>query len=782
MIDQAILKSSFIGRDGYRWWLGQVPPNSTPSQDTWGERVPVRILGYHPEDGSILPDDQLPLALISKPTTAGAGNRASSAIEGGEFVIGFFLDGDDGQQPIITGVIDKSVSRSEISSTDANNRKSTGFFSTNYYSQNNIPAWRVSAAQKNPDPEPVSETLQTVAGGGDGNNQGRVTESSGKDNSSNERGDDGGAPVPSNSDSEERDKLDEPIIGPNNCGKSDVARVRIALAKIVSIIKGVKKYYQFYVVGTLNKITDVIGQIRNAIRDIAAVARTLVQRARNYILRKIKAGIKDIFEIFFGDELKDLKDGILAVILDQIFCIFQQVIEDLPSLIGDFIAGIIGELASAPVCAAEQFLNALLNNIASKLDELLKGALDALGTAFGEIAKISGEIFGAVDAILGLLGFLCLEKKCIEIVQFNASPWAGPTKALRDDYKDFLNDFDLPPNLRTTASNWLDKVGFKKGADLGCNKEPEQCGPPEVNIFAGIPVVEARYSAVVNQYGQVVGAVGLDRGKGYKSTPFVTFDDRCGRGYGAAGYCVVNPDDGGIDRIVITHPGYGYLPVPDGSNSFSPVITDPGNPIGDPGITTAIYIGNDGEVITYPSSPIVGPNPEQSFDPDSPPTGGYEYVPPGGNVGVEPGGDWPFDPDNPVDVVYPAPSPGSDNPGFITTSVVGCLESITVLDTGFGYSSDDELVTIPEIPGLELKGLFTEFGQIVGVEITGRVCGFIGIPEIRINSETGAGAQLRAQLTFIILDDYLNESSDVILDQNDNKVLGGPLEIIKCVI
>ena len=26
MIDDSILKSNFIGRDGFRWWIGQIPP------------------------------------------------------------------------------------------------------------------------------------------------------------------------------------------------------------------------------------------------------------------------------------------------------------------------------------------------------------------------------------------------------------------------------------------------------------------------------------------------------------------------------------------------------------------------------------------------------------------------------------------------------------------------------------------------------------------------------------------------------------------------------------
>ena len=65
MIEESLLKTNFIGRDGFRWWIGQVPPNETDFVDQsngggWGNRVKVRILGYHPYSEIDLPNKDLP--------------------------------------------------------------------------------------------------------------------------------------------------------------------------------------------------------------------------------------------------------------------------------------------------------------------------------------------------------------------------------------------------------------------------------------------------------------------------------------------------------------------------------------------------------------------------------------------------------------------------------------------------------------------------------------------------------------------------------------------------
>ena len=115
MIDESLLKSNFLGRDGFRWWIGQIPPAESMdkqiNKDGWGNRTKVRILGYHPYDDGELPNEELPWAQILLSTTDGSGasNMATNhKIRPGDIVFGFFLDGDNAQIPVISGVFGRT--------------------------------------------------------------------------------------------------------------------------------------------------------------------------------------------------------------------------------------------------------------------------------------------------------------------------------------------------------------------------------------------------------------------------------------------------------------------------------------------------------------------------------------------------------------------------------------------------------------------------------------------------------------------------------------------------
>ena len=99
-----------------KWFLGQVPPESNQHYGVeWdyahGDRVKVRIPGMHPmgsnDDAYELCNENLPWAIVAKPTTHGNRNNQSSGIWGGEWVIGFFMD-EDCQIPVITQVLGMS--------------------------------------------------------------------------------------------------------------------------------------------------------------------------------------------------------------------------------------------------------------------------------------------------------------------------------------------------------------------------------------------------------------------------------------------------------------------------------------------------------------------------------------------------------------------------------------------------------------------------------------------------------------------------------------------------
>ena len=97
--------SEFMGKNGFQWFVGVVEDRQDPQ--TLG-RLRVRCLGYHTEDLEKLKTSDLPWAHVMNPitsaTVSGLGQSPLGAVEG-TWVVGFFQDGSDAQQPIIIGTL-----------------------------------------------------------------------------------------------------------------------------------------------------------------------------------------------------------------------------------------------------------------------------------------------------------------------------------------------------------------------------------------------------------------------------------------------------------------------------------------------------------------------------------------------------------------------------------------------------------------------------------------------------------------------------------------------------
>lgn len=89
----------------FAWWHGIVEDRNDP--DKLG-RYRVRILGHHTKNKEILPTEDLPWALsmqsITSAAISGVGTSPTGLVEGSS-VIGFFVDGEDGQIPVIMGSV-----------------------------------------------------------------------------------------------------------------------------------------------------------------------------------------------------------------------------------------------------------------------------------------------------------------------------------------------------------------------------------------------------------------------------------------------------------------------------------------------------------------------------------------------------------------------------------------------------------------------------------------------------------------------------------------------------
>jgi hypothetical protein len=97
--------TEFMGRNGFFWFHGVVEDRQDP--DKLG-RVRVRVLGAHTRDKSYIKSEELQWAYVVTPVTSAAMNGIGYSPTGmvpGTWVLGFFRDGEDMQEPCIIGTI-----------------------------------------------------------------------------------------------------------------------------------------------------------------------------------------------------------------------------------------------------------------------------------------------------------------------------------------------------------------------------------------------------------------------------------------------------------------------------------------------------------------------------------------------------------------------------------------------------------------------------------------------------------------------------------------------------
>ena len=102
--------ATFNNKDGFKstefnWFTGVVEDRHDP---LLLNRVKVRCFGWHTENKRALPTADLPWASVLMPTTSsgtsGVGEGTHGLVEG-SWVMGFFRDGNDAQDPVIMGTI-----------------------------------------------------------------------------------------------------------------------------------------------------------------------------------------------------------------------------------------------------------------------------------------------------------------------------------------------------------------------------------------------------------------------------------------------------------------------------------------------------------------------------------------------------------------------------------------------------------------------------------------------------------------------------------------------------
>ena len=540
MLEQRLSKIDFLGEDGLHWFIGQVTvdANWREFSEKYGYRAKVRILGRHPKSDEVK-DEELPWAHFLVPPNLGAGKNfggTSFALQGGETVVGFFLDGDDAQQPVILGGLFSSQSEKSLIKWDQALEKSTSQFKPIEFNRqlpyslavkpasgqapvgNGVPAGGLTADEK--------ESLQ-----GKSNNE-----------------------------------VKNKVVGKAKAcksGKGATATIARSLQTFISAVNGLKAYKDSYIDPALNAFTNITSLVQQTASLITGAFTQLIRLARKFLFQKIFELVKKIVSFLIPDSL--LKDIAVKKAVDQIYCLIENIIKGLQKFIEDFLLQMIGKIVNVPLCAAEQFIGGLINQVTEQVNKAIGPALSSIQQAVGSaLGSFTEYMDRALNYAQTALNFLKCEGSTCEPEPYNWATNFGPTKEAAINFRRTINVSNRIGNLNNDVQNTI-SGWFGDAPDAGrvqslvgeCRPYNKDCGPPRIEIFGG-GGASAAARAVVNTIGQVVGVNMTELGFGYTSEPFVSIIDDCDNGFGASGRAIIR--NGQVVNIVIDQSGGGYIP------------------------------------------------------------------------------------------------------------------------------------------------------------------------------------------------------------------------------
>jgi len=528
MIDEALLKTNFVGKDGFRWWVGQIAPANVQGEqlaptkneevENWGNRLKVRIMGYHPFSKADLPDEDLPWANIMIPSTSGTGasNFSKSVmLRPGDVVIGFFLDGETAQQPIIMGAFSRT---SEVLQDLPS--ESIGFLPFTGYTDKIAPpsgTLKANESGENTAEAQESPVTRKVAPGED-----KISASS---------------------------TFGVSEVAADACADNFVGKVSASLDNLLS---GVGEGTDF-----LSDVASVTKEIQNL---ATGAVSTMTENLYRELIPTFQGGLLSLY-----DEVLELEGPLAAVeaqkaqvpklasLQGDLDCLPGKVVDGLGKTIRGMIESAVFEVVDTGTCITEQLvgslLNGITNDISSALDEPLEGLKDIIPKSFKvqDLLRSSSSTFQSLGQVLD-----CNQSsgQCVgQIKKFSIG--YGPSRSfdLKDTYDNVLKNMNIADTL---------------GADSGPISRPDCasktfCGPPVVSFFGGdgigglgrailggiVDNTEglSDVTADLSRTASIIGVEITDPGSSYfSSPPIVTFEDPCKRGYGAIGKAIVDLD------------------------------------------------------------------------------------------------------------------------------------------------------------------------------------------------------------------------------------------------
>ena len=585
MIENNLLKTNFLGKDGFRWWIGQVAPEDAQGNQinqigkAWGARVKVRIYGYHPADEEELPNKDLPWAQVLLSSQGGsgkAGRSKSLRVSPGDTVLGFFLDGDDAQLPVVLGLFastgqkfggDKKYKNPFEPFTGYTSKVKPGKFII----KNEDGGQTGKSNQKSPRcvPEELCKKIEQASGFIEVPTSkviGKIVTVAGGDEMR-----------------EIQNTIKNGVLIAGNLSPTELLQLKSGMSKKIS--------------GIANGLVGPM--VSNTFKDLAPVLNDGLAGLYKRVYTNVLAATKNsAIAKKAGTAAQSSLINPVKALQDKIPCATEAIGESMLGSVSDLLTPLLDNVENYVPCIADQFTGALFNKIIGGIEKEIGPSLGGVGTILGGFDMI-GNLRSKAEGLIGITEAL----KCItpDDTSKESNFWVigkGATNVAGVTAETILGVANIAREIQETVGSPQGVLGSLIG-DVGTfdfmntNVSTEgfssvlgECytGPPlnckgvKINVFGGDgqgvdarPIIGALVpDALVGQTGSLIGVELLNQGSGYTVPPIVEVTDNCENGYGAVARAVIDYDPSSptyqqVTDIYIVSPGENY-PVIDDTN------------------------------------------------------------------------------------------------------------------------------------------------------------------------------------------------------------------------
>lgn len=567
--------------------------------------------------------------------------------------------------------------------------------------------------------------------------------------------------------------------------------VMTEMDKLIQKVENLKKGINKEVFGKAQKeISRVTENINKEVARTASKISKEITGAINWlmeeIIKKVNGIARSTATVIPINARFPIREG-MNIFVEAIYCLFNKILDNLESMIADFLLEAIDYFVNTPLCFVENLLQNLLSSIYGAITSLINGLSSQISGLVNAASILTNAV---IDTIIDFLKIFQCEPddECPETKEWNILDAAG-----KNAFGGISLDFDSILNAATSfAGQFEGFVDFVYDEDTGnilgvnfqdiafdltsslknpsCNGNPLFCGPPKVTFWGG-GGSGASGNAIVNRVGEIIGIDIITPGSGYSSAPFIDISDDCGIGRGVVAESIIGPiePDAVIDQIIFDPPtdineGTGDQTDADADDNgclpptFKERTTErkPKPDYSKYGVT-GVIIKQRGT--GYPSSidgslggrGRVWAEADQTYIQKS---NGKFLLPisPGESVKVEKCDR--VTPPNRItetikeDQIYTAPSKDSDilipeklisDSGSYPVMIYLC--DVLVENSGISYQSTDKVVVTPD-NGAIIKPTFDAVGSIISLNIIDHGSEIVDSLDITIESSTGFNAKI----------------------------------------